>query len=94
MRTYGGVEVKLHTFLISALEVVVSFILDLPLTSGERAAVLNVEKDGWVPESVWILGKGEKSMPLPRVETQIPNNSAYSSVIILCDPQIQVFHLG
>jgi hypothetical protein len=63
MKTYGGVDIQIHVFLISAL-VVREWSASHPrnFTPGKDPSAPTEQEIGWVPELVWTW-KGEKFYP-------------------------------
>jgi hypothetical protein len=89
MKTYGCKEVKLHIFLISALEASGEHLLGLLPIPGETAPS-TYWRGGLVSPRVGLDAgeEKEKYMLLPGIKTQFPNNPATRPVTILNDPQI------
>jgi hypothetical protein len=69
MKTYGGVDVKIHVFLTWTLDGG-EWSASRPgrFTPGERAPGIHWIGAGWAPEPIWTTWKGEKCLPLTGLE--------------------------
>jgi hypothetical protein len=65
MKTYGGVEVWLHSLLTSALDGCGQLHVPAALPLGKQTPVGIGWEAGWAPEPVWARWRREEEIPAP-----------------------------